>query len=633
MPDPVEVDSLTWFALSKADAPRALIARCAMAEKANSERQARAVLFGSLFENCKLSTFNAAGYDLVTSQAFTLVNTPIIRNTLRSIVMTLLSKLFCVDAPLPKAMSDGGDWNQRAKAEDVDQFLECEFQQQQGQFNNIDDLWNHGGMLAMAATGSCGVMVLPGWDQVECGLDDTLTWGLDNDGRWGATRGMVRTVWADPEELVFNLPRKFKADILASCETLNDPLEATRLGRGAHGQPKRAVRLCQGFRVAARGRDGRQMLVLKNGRVIEDKPYTRTEIPAVIWHWERQLAGDWGTPVTQTAFEEVMRQNERLADVDNMISNLMQVLLMGPKEIVDQMQLAKGITRVDSDFADKLRVEVMPRLDREGLEMMREHEIGVHNSVGVNQAQTAAKKASGTTSGVHEELVAHLFSERFADQQRRLTYAKVEATAKRFLWAAQDMVEMGRKDFIRQWKNKDGDTYRKLKVSDLDLDSSRYVFSVAAVSEDKNRPETRAKKADEYLRLNLLSGSEWLQTQKDLDPDANTALATEQYEWVESQIRKWTREPVETMGEVYQSPRKWLDPVQMGKQVSVALLKAQDAGCPEERMAFFDRFLDECTVLARDQAQEAAAVGAPLPGMTQPLQGGSPPNAGSQPIQ
>lgn len=629
------VQSETWWAMPKADAPAALISRCARAEKANAERQARAVLFGSLFENCRLQTFNAVGYDLVTSGMFQVMNTPIIRNTLRSVVMTLLSKLFCVDAPLPKAMSDGGDWDQRAKAEDIDQFLECEMQLSQGQFNNLDDLWNHAGLLLMSATGSAGVVIQPGWDQVEAQLDDTLSWGLDVDGRFGRIRGLVRQTWMDPEEAVFNLPRKYKPDILASCETVRDPLEVTRLGRGQEAMERRMVRFYQGWRVAARGREGRKLLVLKNGRTIDDPaytgPYKRPEVPAVILHWERQLAGEWGTPVTQTTFEEVIRQNERLADIDDLISNLMQVIAAGPKEVQDQIAKAKGITRLETDFPDKLKIFAVPRLDREGLEMLREHEAGIHNTVGVSEAHSSARKAVGTTSGAHEELVAHLFSERFADQQRRITHAKVEASARRFLWAAQDMVELGRKDFERQWKNKDGETYRKLKVSDLDLDSSRYVFSVNAVSEAKNRPETRAKKADEYLRLNLLTGAEWLQTQKDLDPDANVKLANQQYEWVESQIRKWTREPIETLPEIYRSPRKWLDPDLMGKQVALAQLKAQDAGCPEERLAYFDRFLDECVVLARQKAMEAASVGAALPGQTTPLQGAPLPNEPSLP--
>jgi hypothetical protein len=606
------------------DSAKALMARCAQATTDNEERRARAILFGSLFEGCTLTTFNGVGYDLVSSQAFKLIETPIIRNTLRSIVMTLLSKLFCIESPLPKAMSDGGDWNQRSKAEDIDQFLECEFGLPQGEFNNSDDLWNQAGMISMAAVGSAAVVVSPGWDQVEMQLDDTLNMGVDRTGRWGAPRTVVRTAWADPEEMVFANLRKHKQAILESVETVEDPLEATRMGRGMTGKSQRQVRYFQGWRCRVRGRDGRRMVVLKNGTVLEDRPYTRKEPPVVLFHWERQLAGDWGTPHTQTVFEEVLRQNERLADVDDLVANSPGALLLAPKQVQSQLGQARGWQRCETDFPEKIKIAIPEKLDRQALELAKEHELGAHNAAGVNQAQTSASKAKGTQSGLHEDLVAHLFSERFADQQRRLTFAKVEATSRRFLWAAQDMVEAGRTEFIRQWRSKDGKTYRKLNVADLDLDDSRYVFTIAAVSEDKNRPETRAKKADDYLRLNMLTGAEWLQTQKDLDVDSATKLSNGQYEWVESQIKKWTREPLETMPDIYRSPTHWLDPKAAGKQAQLAKLTAEDAGCPEERLAWFDKFMDECVVLARKQALDAASTGQALPGTTQTLQAQGP---------
>lgn len=613
------VSSLTWYDLRGDEAVRALKARCAIAETANKERAARACLFGSLFEGCQLSTFNSVGYDLITSQQFKLLQTPIIRNTCRSIVLTLLAKLFCLDAPLPKAMSDAGNWAQRSKAEDVDQFLECEYGMPQGEFGNIDDLWNQAGMIAMAAVGSACVIVRPGYDQVEAELDDTLMLGVHRSGRWGSIRTVERTAWMDPEEMVFRFPRKYKADILASIEDIEDPLESTRLARGSDSSTKRMVRYYQGWRVRVNGHDGRYLLALKNGKKIQDDPYKRPQWPGVLFHWERQLAGEWGTPLTQSIIEDCIRENERLADADDMIANFAQIITMGPKSVTDQLAQAKGITRLEVDQPDLLKVTVTERLDRQGLEAAAEHSRGAHAIAGVNEAQTSASKAPGSTSGYHEELISHSFAERFADQQRRLTHAKVDATAKRFLWAAQDMIEAGAKDFTRQWKTKDGQTYRAVKVADLDLDSSRYVFTIAAVSEDKDAPRTRAKKADEYLRLQLIDGAEWLQAQRDGDVTAATKLSNKQFSWVDNQIRRWTRDPEETLAKSYRSPRKWLDPKASGRQVALAALDAEDAGCPQSRLNYFDKFLDECTVLVRQEAEQAAKVGAALPGTTDQL--------------
>jgi hypothetical protein len=599
----------SWYSISDSvEAGRALRRRCEQARSDNYDRSANAVLYASLFEGCTLTSFNSVGYNLVSNQTFQVLQIPIVRNTLRSCISTLLSKIFCADAPLPKVMSDGGDWDQRNKAEEIDQFLECEMKLPQGEFDSTDDMWNHAGLLAMTSTGSAAVIVRPGYDQVECELDDTLTMGIDRDGRWGQPQTVVRTAWRDPEAMISRFP-KFKEDILASVVELTDPLELASIGSRRPPRRLMQVEYYEGWRVKVRGVVGRHMVCLKNGVVLCDDDYDRKEWPGVIFHWERQLAGDWGTPATQTVYRECLRENQLLDDVDDILHNAPGLIVTGPESVQAQLSGSLRIQRITTELPGQIDTKLVPKLDAEALQMAQNHSQGVHDIMGVSVAQSSAQRAIGTRSGEHEELVAKLFSERFAEVQRRLVTAKVEKTARRFLWAAQDMVTEGCKEFTRQFAKKQspGDprssyTYKTIDVADLSIDDSRFVISIAPVSEDKNSPYTRAIKADKYLQLGKISGDQWLQAQRDADVDAATRLSNSQTDWLEEQIKMWLSAPVEEIPERYQSLRKFQDPVAAGRQVVNAMLQAQIQGCPQERLNYFDRFIDECAALAEQEA-------------------------------
>lgn len=618
-----------WYAITDSQLAAAqLLKRCAEAVTENYARVARAVLFGSLFEGCTLTTFNQIGYDLVSTNTFAQLQVPIIRNTLRSCALTLLAKVFAVEAPQPKVMSDGGDWEQRTKAEEQDKFLECEMALPQGEFDNLDDMWNHAGLLAIVATGSAAVIIGPGYDQVEAELDDTLTMAVERDGRWGKIQTVVRTVWRDPQAMIARWPG-FRKDILESLVTVEEPLEVTLAQTNRPPRKLIQVEYREGWRVKVRGVVGRHMIVLKNGTVLCDDDWERPEWPGVIFHWERQLAGEWGTPATQAVFRECLRENQMIDDVDDLIHNAPGAIAIHPKDADSQMAASKGIQRIEHDFPEKFNFFIPPKLDVEKLNMAANHGQGVHDIMGVSLSQSTAQRAKGTTSGEHEELVAKLFSERFAEQQRRLVECKVIKSGRRFLWAAQDMIKSGDcKEFVRQFAKKrkpgDGDkpyVYEKIDVSCLEFDDARYVLSLAAVGEDKNSPQTRAIKADKFLELGKLSGDQWLQFQRDADLDANTKLSNSQYDWCEYQINIWLSAPLDKIAARYQSIRPFQDPLAAGRQVTNARLIAEQQGAPNERLAWFDKFADECVLAAkREQTNPLSAAGVQAPVVDQSIQ-------------
>jgi hypothetical protein len=611
-----------WFTLDGEEMARAVRTRCELAMREQYTRRGLSVCLGAAIEGFQIDAFNATGLELSHVSAFKALSVPIVRNELRSCAQTILAKVFAPDAPKPFVMSDGGDFEQRSAAELAQDFLVAEMGLPQGQFDNTDDMFNQAGYLAIACTGTAAVIVRPGYDQVECELDDTLTWGLDQSGPYGAILGVVRKAWYDVDDMLARYTKpKQQAAIRASIVEREDPLALAVIDPKRTTLKRRAVEVCEAWRFSSRGVVGRHVIVPAKSagdcHWLVDEDYDFTDMPAVMVSWDRSLASPWGEPATQAVIHEFLAQNRMLADVDQTIISMPGAIVAAPEGEQGQLGSSHAVQRINSDNPDRIKVFTLDKLDQASLQMSKEHGDGIHAIMGISPSQTAGQRAVGTSSGVHEELVAKLTSERFADHQRRLVQAKVVRASKLFLRAARQMLESnGSKGFKRQFKNRDGKTYRVIKASDLDLDESRYVFTVAPVSEDDRSPQQLAARADELVRLGVIGGQEWWQAQKNADLPAAVKLFNTQWELVEWQIRNWLTAPVERLNKLYISPRKYNDLAAMGRQVTGALQEAQMQGCPDERIALFERFLDETIALEKEEAMFQAGLqsGAPESG-------------------
>lgn len=597
------------------DLTKSLSLRCEQA--CGDRRSARGLgcLYASAYEGMSLGTFNVAGADLMSIPDFKLLSVPIIRNTLRACIQTILAKVFAPDAPKPFVIANGGDWDMQQKAEDANDFLVAEMALPQGQWDSFDDLANQAGLLAMVATGTAAIIINPGHEQVEAELDDTLNMGIDQSGKGGAVRGYVRKYWRDPEEMLARYTKKAEQDaIRSSIVECDDPLELAQVNPNRPLRKIRQVELHEGLRTRCYGIVGRHVIATKSGYVLKDDDYDFPDPNAVFLTWDRPISGFWGTPATQTALAEFLAQNRLLGDVDEVISNLPGALVIAPEASQSDLQKAKGIQRISSETPDKIRIEVLSKLDNSALAMADNHGQGVHSTLGISPGQTGGERTVGTRSGEHEELVAKLTSERFADNQRRIIEAKVRKPAKLFLRSARQMIDSGMcPDFVRQFVAKDGKTFREVKAADLDLDDSRYVTSIAPVSEDDRTPQQLAQKADELLKTGVLDGNGWWQAQQNANVSAAMRRFNSQIEWCDHQIRIWMHAPLEKLPELYNSPRKFQGLKALGEQVANAVQDAQIRNCPEERMVYFDRFLDETFALYQQEIAMQAQLTAGAP--------------------
>lgn len=594
-----------WSRLSdSAEAAQQLMTDCQRAVQDNEGRRSEALQFFSLFEGVSMTSFDERGYDYDDDEVFRDLDIPVVRNTCRSIVTTALAKITAQDSPLPQFMSNGGDWETRTKAVRLDRLVCAEYRQPQGQFANLHELFRHGANLAMAGVGSFAVFYLAGPDRVIAELDDTLTLGIETGGRFGRIVTLVRTAWYHPEELICRFP-EFEDEILASEERMPDGLNDMQDLR-----PTRGVRVYQGWRVALTSKSfGREMFCLKDGTVLRDnKEYDRPDPPCAIWHYERSQYGKWGVSLTRTIYNQCVRINQILNDVDEAERNSPQNIVMHKKGGINpgDIEKVKGWQFVEHSGSGVLgqdfQVFSPPKYNQDSVVLLQFHEAGAHSISGISEQHTAAKRSVGTTSGKHENMVAALFTERFAEIERRLIDMRTTVSARLIVWALQDMIDEV-PDYKRIYAK--GDFIEEVKLKDLDLDMERYTITIAAVSEDKDSPRARLDWAQEQADIGNITGAELLSFQQDYDQKAKSQLVLAQENWLERQIDMWLHsDDVE-----YQGPIQWMDLKSAAKTVAQALLVARTKKAPAQRMQWFTRFLDEVqTYIDRETMQASASL-------------------------
>lgn len=589
-----------WYRLtSSEDACQRMMAECARAVQDNESRRSESLQFASLFEGVAMTSFDERGYDYDDDEVFRDLDIPIIRNTCRSIVTTALAKITAQDSPLPQFMSNGGDWETRCKAQRLDRLVTAEYSQPQGQFANLHELFRHGANLAMAATGSFAVFFLSGPDRVIAELDDTLTIGMETEGRFGRIISLVRTAWYNCDALIERFP-DFEDEILAAEERMPDGIQEMQELR-----PTRGVRVYQGWRVRLGKKNyGRELFCLKDGTVLRDnKEYDRPDPPVAIWHYERTLYGRWGSSLTRTIYNQCCRINEIIADVDSAEKNSPQNLVLHKTDAIKpgDTEKVKGWQFVEITgsgiLGDGFQIVSPPKYNQQSVDLLLFHEGGAHAISGVSEQHSSAKKASGTTSGRHENMVAALFTERFAEIERRLIDMRTTLSARLIVWALQDMIDEV-PDYKRLYVK--GDFIEEIKLEDLDLDMERYTITIAPVSEDKDSPRARLEWAEGMADIGMISGAELLSFQQDYDQKAKSQLTLAQENWLERQIDMWLHsDKVE-----YQGPIQWMDLTSAARMVAQALLVARTKKAPAQRLQWFTRFLDEVqTYIDRDAAQ------------------------------
>lgn len=637
----------------KADAARELKDVCERTLVENCYKATRAYRYASHYEGFSLTNLSGYGADVSALPGnFPGLDAPLIKNRLPGLVQSFVAKSFANDSPLPQFTTKGGDYEQQLKGETLDQLITTDFGEEHGAFNDVHELHRMGATIASSSTGTYWVFCID-YDNIErpeCELDDSLTVGVYRAQRYGGIRMVCRTIFLNPEEAVRRFGQKFREKIYANIEARAGNFVA---GRGVGGPDtlcsieRREVRVHMGWAMQVGKEPGRQMFVLKDGEtILRDRPYTKRKPPGVYWHFQPELSGEGGTPLTQRVYLLSRYSNRILNDVDSAERKTAQVIIAvqkgteGAKAVTSQVLNAKSVQviEVDGPVEQAMKVFEAPKFSKDSLSLERVYDDAIFEDVSIARNHAQGTGAKGATSGVQESLKASYYTEAFAEAERRSIQVRAVGTTKIMLWVEQSLAQKG---FERWVGNK---KFRQLVRSvDLDLDEDKYVLEIQPVGEGKDTPASRLEKAEKWLNNPSVefNGTNMVEMFKTFDLKRLEQKIDAIDEWIEDQVQRWRKAPASELNkpDFYQGPERWMQPEQLESAlltVTLAYLAARQDRVPPQRLAWFEKFGNQATMLIQSEQARIAALqngGAPPPPPTGAASGppGAPPPGGPPP--
>lgn len=607
----------TWWNRNKKDAGVALVAWNDQCIRANAPDAFRAYIYAQSYEGYQLTNIgahlavNLPGRD----QTADLVgNFPIIINKVRSQVNGWVAKALANDTPAPQFVTNGADYDESLRAENLDDVINTELSQEHGLFNDCAELDRHGATIAAGATGSYWVFAFPGDGKVEAELDDGLTIGVVRATPMGRVHTLSRSTLIDPEWLIHRYPNR-KKEILSNVDMVEPyvlsgaPNDKGRGGRGGETlKVERKVRVVMGWRVALKkGKkltQGREMFVLKDGTPLEDNDYPWDAPPGDEWVFERDLGGRGGVSMTHSIYRLFMRQNEMVHDADRAEHNTPQEVWLTQKgsgeaeAVKNQMTGAVGvkIVEVTGNLASAVKVIDNHGIKRNTMQLVEMYDAASHEQTGMAKNQASGTKSTGTTSGIHEVYAASYFTERFADQSRRLVLFRTKKRARLFMRAMKSVVDGKYSVWVGDKRRR-----KQLTAHDFDLDESKYVVDIKPASEEKDSPATRLKKIEAMAKdpATMVTGRDVVEAYKTFDSDRVEQQATALDSITEEYCKRWRRDDPRSVG-FYQSPSKWWRIPGLESALRIVAADHSRAlleNVPAERLKYHEQFMNECVAL------------------------------------
>ena len=264
-----------------------------------------------------------------------------------------------------------------------------------------------------------------------------------------------------------------------------------------------------------------------------------------------------------------------------------------------------------------MKVFESPKFSRDSLALEGVYDNAQFEDSGIPRNHAMGGAGSNATSGIHESLRASYYTENFADAERRSIHCRAIGQAYLFLWVLQSLADKG----FERWVG-DKNFRRLVKSVDLDLDEDKYILEIKAVGEGKDTPAARLEKAEKWLMNPAVAfdGSNMVEMMKSFDEDALAERVFAIKEFTQEQVERWRKAPIAEMRKpgFYQPPEKWMQMDGLRQALSVAthaFFKARQDKVPEARLAWFEKFCNEVTVLIQAEEARLAALQNPAPPM------------------
>lgn len=639
-----------WYRQKPDEGHQTLVQQSRAYEGRSTRRKAEAVKLMRLYEGDTVQGYDRGlGTADGTSDTQATLGEPvdITLNLAQALVDTLDAKIAGLENTKPQVVTVDASWDVRRRALLVDRFIEGQFYERQGRFQDLWDVFRFALRLALASTRTAAVKFFANskTKKIQAEVHDTLSMWVDTPGAiYDYPTGMGVTTWWDPEKLVDtygDIYTGFEEDVFKAAihprkalglELFSDDHDYLR-------EDIRRVPVTEGWRFQAADRVGVYCQSFPGAKKpISWKPYEHEDPPFVFVGGQRSLTSFWHRTLTKPVVGPILRVNEILASIDRSERLTPKgIIFYDPEELAkEQLQIGDDHELIPipglSGMKGKPIYEAPAPFHPLALDLVKFYLEQCYNIPGVAELH-ASGDTSGEWSGAALRIRKQLINERFSTIQRAYVHASTVEASRQIIRCAKELYEED-KSFAALWRGKGFMKQIDGKVLRV-LDDFKYDVNVYPVSESKHTPESELALSQELLQVGIVTGDAYLNTLKYYDAMQGAKSNTDAQErLIGMQIDKWlTGEPEEMRSKrFYRGPVRSMDLFAAIIQVNRAYLNAQADDVDDRRLGYFGRYLKDLQKFANDQSAQQANLMAQAGGTaTAAQQLGGTPAAGPTP--
>lgn len=579
-----------WEASKDKDAGDQLLSTAAYLKEAQSHLYKQASVFSRLYGNLPLSS-------MIGNNIARLDNTnglPLSRptyNVIQSAADTLISKL-TQSRPAPVFLTQEGDYKERRKAKQLNNFIQGEFYQTKTYDKTA---------IALRDALVLGTGVLKVFSQNDkVALERVMPLELlidHSEAIHGEPRQMYQMKLVDRAVLKAGSP-KYKAAI--------DTAENAYADNSADSSRTVAdlVMVVEGWHLPSGpdAKDGRHIITTTSG-IILDEPFTKDKFPFVFMHYSPRMLGFWSQGLAEQLTGVQIEINSLLHTISRAIKlvGVPRIFVeMGSK--VNKAAFNDEIGTIIEYQGSKPLYEVAPAVPQEMYAQLDRMIEQAYRRCGVSSMQASSVKPSGLNSGEAIRSYDDIATDRFAALSRRYDNLFIDL-AYLMVDAAMDIAkDTGSYQTI--YPNKDGT--KEIDLPNMDLLQDPFVIQVFNQSSLPKDPSGRMQKITEMIQAGMISIKEGrrLLDYPDLDQVEKLANASEE------RIFQILDKIVED-GE-YTPPDPFMD-IQLANDLTVQYYNLYTAAKLEEDRAQMLRDFYSQVQALKQAAMPPAPVGAPNP--------------------
>lgn len=604
---------LVWHRQKPELGHQTLVEQGKLYETRNQKRKTEAVKLMRLYEGDTITGFDRGlGMAESTSDDVRLMGEPvdITLNLAQSLVDTLDAKIAGLENTKPQITTVDASWDVRRRAKNADRFIEGQFYERQGRFQDLWDVFRFALRLALASTQTAAVKFLANErsGKIQAEIHDTLSMWVDCPGSiYDYPSGMGHTSYWDPEKLIEFKGEKFYPGFADDVYAASTPMTRKSLGlelfsedQDTRSNELRRVPVTCGWRFKCYDNPGVYCMSFPGAKQpMAWEKYDEEDPPFVFVGGQKSLTSFWHRTLIKPIVAPILRVNEILGSIDRSERLTPKgVIFFDPEEISKEM-LAVGDDHECipipglSGMKGKPVYEAPAPFHPLALDLVKFYIEQCYGLPGISELHAAAD-VKGDWSGAALRIRKQLINERFATIQRAYVQASTVEAAKQIIRCAKGLAEVN-PDFASTWRG--SGFMKEIGVETLNvLDKYKYDVGMYPVSESKHSPESELALAQELLQVGIITGDAYVQTLQYYDSKQGAKSNNEAQErLIGIQIDKWLMADRKEMRarNFYKGPIATMDLFAAVIQVNRATLNAMADEVDDVRIQIFNRYLKD----------------------------------------